>query len=216
MHQLPVDAQRPVGLVAVIAPAEPAVRRQLLRRVRRAVARQIVGRRDDRLAGAPQRPRHQVGRRQLAPPDRDVGPLVHQVDHAVGQPEVDAQVGVALQQARQQRDQHLLPERHAGVDADPPARRRARRSAALGFVQVGQHAHAALVELAAFGAQLQLAGRPVHQLNAQPRLQPRDQLAHRRRRHAQRTRCGREAAALDHLHEGFHFAGAVDVDAGHC
>jgi hypothetical protein len=89
------------------------------------------------------------------------------------------------------------------------------RGAALSLVDVGQHAHAALVELLAFGRELQLACGAVHQLDGQARFEPADELADGRGRHTERTGRGREALALDDLHEGFHLAGAVDVDARH-
>ncbi len=88
-------------------------------------------------------------------------------------------------------------------------------AAALGLVEVGEDAHAALVELPALGGELQLAGRAVHQLDPEAGFEPGDQLAHRRGRHAEGVRGRREAAALDHVNEGFHLAGAVDVESRH-
>ncbi len=67
----------------------------------------------------------------------------------------------------------------------------------------------------AFGRELQFARGAVHQLNAKPQFEPRDQLAHRGRRHVEQARRGGKAAGLDHLHEGFHFTGAVHIDTRH-
>jgi signal transduction histidine kinase len=65
------------------------------------------------------------------------------------------------------------------------------------------------------GRELQLARGTVHQLHAEPLLEPRHQLAHGRRRHVEQPRRGREAAGLDHLDEGFHLARTVHIEARH-
>ncbi|MCY1365256.1 hypothetical protein D9M69_520950 [compost metagenome] len=120
-----------------------------------------------------------------------------------------------LEQARHQRHQLVMPEGHTRIDAHPPARRRTGSGATFGLVHVGQHACAALVEMQPLGRELQLARGAVHQLDAQAQLEPRHQLADGRGRHVEQARRRRETARLHHLHEGLHFAGAVDVDARH-
>jgi hypothetical protein len=186
-----------------------------LQRARRAVARQVGRAADDDLRRVAQAPRHQLRRRERAPAYRHVGALVQQVDHTVGQRDVQRDVGKALVKGRHQRQQQAVRRRHAGVDADAPARHGAGGRAALGLVHVGQHARALFVKRGAFGRELQLAGGAVDQPRAQPRLQPGDQLADGRGRHAQLPRGGREAAFFHDLDKGFHFAGAVDVNTGH-
>jgi hypothetical protein len=55
-----IDTQWPIRRIAPVAPAQPVVRLQLLRRVRRAVLGKVIGRGHDRLAGFAEAPRHQV------------------------------------------------------------------------------------------------------------------------------------------------------------
>jgi hypothetical protein len=191
------------------------VRFQLLQRIRRAVARQVGRAADDDLRRVAQLARHQLGRGQRAPAYRHVGALVQQVDHTVRQRDVQRNVREAFVKGRHQRQQQAMRGRHAGIDADATARHGAGGRAALGFVHVGQHARAVFVKRRAFGRELQLAGGAVDQPRIQSGLQPGDQLADRRGRHAQLARGGREAAFFHDLDKSFHFAGAVDVIAGH-
>jgi hypothetical protein len=67
----------------------------------------------------------------------------------------------------------------------------------------------------ALGGQLDLAGRAVDQPHAQPRLQPGDQLADGRRRHAQVAGRRGEAAQRHDAGEGFHLTGPIDLQTRH-
>ena len=125
--------------------------------------------------------------------DGDVGAFLHQVDDVVVQHQVDGDFGKARQEIRQQRDQPMLAEGHIAVDAQPPARCRARRRLALGRRYLGQDAHAVFVERRAFGRELQLPCRAVDQASAETVLEPAEQLADRRGRHAERARRTRQA-----------------------
>ena len=123
--------------------------------------------------------------------------------------------GIAFEETRQKRDQPVLSERHVAVDAQPSARCRARRRLALGRRHVGQDAQAAIVEGGPFRGKLQPTRRAADQPRAEPCLQPRDQFAHCRWRHAQSTRRRRKAPRFDDADEHFDLAGAVDVGSGH-
>lgn len=101
------------------------------------------------------------------------------------------------------------------IDPLAAARCRLGAGAALGFVEVGQDAHAAPVERAASGRELELPGGAVDRPRAQALFQARDQLADGRGRHAAGACGGGEAAQLDDAHEHDQFAGAIDIQSGH-
>ena len=214
-HHVAVLAQRPAVERAGAIEAEAVVARQVRRRPRHPVARKIGGRGEDGLARRAQLARHQRRTLQRARAHRDVRAMLDQVDHLVGQHDVERDLRIALEERGHQRQQRSLAERHVRVHAEPAARRVVGRRAALGLGQVGQQSHAALVEHAAFRRQLHLPRGAIEQAHAQARLQASDQLADGRRGHRQRPGSGREAALLDHAHEHLHLAEPVDVVAFH-
>ena len=73
----------------------------------------------------------------------------------------------------------------------------------LGVLDLGDDADAALVVELAFGREAELAGGAVDEAHAELLLDARHQLADRRGAELHGTRRGREAARVDHLHEGF-------------
>ena len=122
---------------------------------------------------------------------------------------------MARQEFRDQRQQEVMPERDIGIDPQPAARRRVRAGAAFGFLQIGQDAHAALVEGAALRRELDLSRGAVHQPRAQALFQACDQFADGRRRHAAGAGRGGKAAQFDDAREHFQFTGSVDFQTGH-
>ena len=79
----------------------------------------------------------------------------------------------------------------------------------LGFLEIGQELHAALVErLAGFGER-QPARRAVEEPRVEMRLELGDVARHRRHRHAEALGRAREAAGLDDVGEGGHGVEAI-------
>jgi hypothetical protein len=72
---------------------------------------------------------------------------------------------------RHDRQQEMPAERHIRMHAQASARYRAGGGAALGLVEIGEHAHPAFVEHATFRRELQATGRAVHEARAKPRLE---------------------------------------------
>ncbi len=174
----PVLQQRPALHRARMADIQPVVRLQLLGSAWQPVPLRVGRCSHDHHPRRTQPPRHQAGTLQWTGPHRHVGALLKQVDHLVIEGQVHAYLRVAFEERRQQRQQEMLAERHVGVDPQPSTRLGMGTGTALGLLQVGQHAQAALVERAAFRGQLQLAGGALRQARTQPLLQPGHQLAH--------------------------------------
>ena len=193
----PVLQQRPALHRARMADIQPVVRLQLLGSAWQPVPLRVGRCSHDHHPRRAQPPRHQARALQRTGPHRHVGALLQQVDHLVVEGQVHAYLRIALQERRQQRQQEMLAERHVGIDPQASTRLGVSTGAALGLVQVGQHAQAALVERAALGSQLQLAGGTLQQARPQPLFQPRHQLADRRRGHLQRSGgCGKAPVSI--------------------
>ncbi len=107
-------------------------------------------------------------------------------------------------------------ERHVGVDPQPSAGRFVGCHAALRLAEIGEDANATLIKERAFGRELETARRAVDQPRSQPVLQAGNELADRRRGHAERPRRRRKAAAIDDLGKYLHLAGPVDLAQAHC
>ncbi len=82
---------------------------QRLRRIRHATAGQIAGRRHHDPPPEADASDDQRGIRELADAHCEVDPFLHQIGEAVGEHEVDREVGVALQEARQARQDVQAP-----------------------------------------------------------------------------------------------------------
>ena len=109
---------------------------------------------------------------------RDVDPLLHQVDIAVGHAEDDTDVRIAVHEFRQQPGQLRIPEGHRGAHAQGAARPGLHAGGqGLDRLRLVQHALCVLEDRAARLAQPELAGRPVQQLRRQRLLQARHRLA---------------------------------------
>ena len=137
--------------------------------------------------------------------------LLQDVDDLVGESDIEAHAGMAFQELRYQGQQEVMAEGDVGVNAYASQGRGAFAHAALGLVQVGQDAHSSLVELAAFGGELELSRRAVHQSRTKTLLHAGDQLADRGRCHAQGAGGGGKAPLFDDPHEDFQFARSIDL-----
>ncbi len=107
----------------------------------------------------------------------DIGARVHQIDQRVGQHDVERDVGMLAHEARHQRHHMQHAERDVGVDGEMAARHAGgglERSASSMSARMRWRA---LIERLAFLGELQLARGAVDQPCAEPRLQPRHQLA---------------------------------------
>ena len=136
--------------------------------------------------------------------------LAHQVHQAVVFGHVQLHLGVAVGKVTQVGHHKVARQRALQVDPQQALRRRVAKGA-FRLLQIGQHALAALIELAALWRQLHPARTAQQQLRAQPRLHARHDLAGGRRRHAQVAGSSREAAVFGHLHKHLQLAGAVGL-----
>ena len=210
-----LSEERPAFDDAGEAEIQAVVAGDVGRGFRRAVLFEIGRRGNHHHPALPEFARDQLRIAKRPGADRDVGALLEQVDHLVGENDVDGDLRMLSQERRQHRHQIMLAERHVAVDAQPAARRRPRRGLTLGRVDLAKDADAALVEGRTLRRELQLARGAVEEPGTEPVLQPADQLAHRRRRHIEKIRGGGQRAALDHADEDFDLAGAVDVCSAH-
>ncbi|ABA47803.1 hypothetical protein BURPS1710b_1156 [Burkholderia pseudomallei 1710b] len=204
--------ERPSLRVAAQADAVVAV--EVVGRCRHAVALEIRRRADDDHPAAAEFAHHEPRIVERARADRDVAALVERIDERIRQHDVERDVRIAALELRQERHQMMLAERHVRIDPHAPLRSRAVRRFALGVGDVLENAHAALVKRGAFGRELQLARRAIQQAHAEPRLEPLNELADRRRRHVEPSSRRRESARLDHLNEDGHLGETIDLAHG--
>ncbi len=207
--------ERPVTPRALVVEVEAVVPGQFGRRHRHAVAGQVGRRRHHVMSRVAELACHQPGVLQRTAADRHVGTGFQQVHHRIGEADVEAHLRVKGEELRQHRDQVLPADGHVAADAHPPMGPRTGPGLALGLGEVGEDAQAALVEALAFRRQPQAPGGAVEQSRTKPRLQPRHQLADRRRCHPAGTGGRGETAGFHHADEDVHLAEAVDIGPGH-
>jgi hypothetical protein len=144
-----------------------------------------------------------------------VGALLHQVDDRIGENDVERDIGMLGEEARQQRHHVLHAEGDIAVHHQMPARRCAGAGLALGLVDLAEDTQRALIEGLAFLGQLELARGPVHEPRAEPGFQAGYQLAHAGWGHA-KAFCRRgEPAEVDDPDEDLHLGGTVGVESAH-
>ena len=148
-----VDAERletrralPLLEAAREVEADAVVRLQIGERPRRPVALEICGRPNHGHAAFAELAGDELRRAQRPGADRDVRPLLQQVDHPVGEHDVERHLGVARQEVRHERQQVPLAEGNIGVDPDAPARRRAGSRVPLRLVDVRDDPRSTLIE----------------------------------------------------------------------
>ncbi len=189
-----------------VPPDDAVVVQQFIRRLGRAVALQIGGRGDDQAPVLDEAVNDQRGIRQAAVKDADVGTGVDDVHLAVGQEQFDLDTRMALEEFREQRRDLVVAEGDHRDDAQRPAQfGLGLRDGRLGLLDLLDDGTAAAVVVLALDGQVELPGGAVEQPHAEPFLQPRDQLAHRRRGQVHGPPGRRESAFLDHRDENGHF-----------
>ncbi|GJE71603.1 hypothetical protein CHKEEEPN_3150 [Methylorubrum podarium] len=202
---LPLPRQRPVGPRGVAGESEAGVAREVVGRLRRAVGGE-VGRRGHQqgaVAGDPAGDEGTVPWRPGRDPDRHVEAVRHDIDEAVAEPEVEADLRVLRQEGRQQRRDPDPAEGDGQRDPhEPLGRRREVARLAVGIGQlVEQRLHPPAIERPGLG-QRHPPGGARQEPHAEPPLQP----AHSPRQDGgvapEPSRRGGEAAALRHRHEG--------------
>src|SRR6187399_404562 len=134
--------------------------------------------------------------------DRHIGMIGNQVYDTVGDRQLHADLGIALEKFRKGRSKLVHPESIAGVHMQAAARRTAHsRNLGLNLIHVGKEATGAGKVDLALGCQGQSTSRPVQETYTQAVLQPTYQLGYGRRSKVERLRgCG-EALVLDDMHE---------------
>ena len=176
--------------------------REILQRLRRAVAAQIIGAGAIDDAQVAERTGHEVVFRQRAGAQHAVETLAYQIDQAIGAAQLQLDRWMRLQEFRQSPDHDVAG--HAGGHVHPqaPAQRLATLlEHRLQLVHVPQQILAALVEGLAVVGQADLARRPVQQ----PRAEQAFQLLHGHGRaglgHRQALGGAREAGHFRHPQE---------------
>jgi hypothetical protein len=121
---------------------------------------------------------------------------------------------VAARQIDQDRRHAVAAEEHRRAHAQAArGLAAARLQRGLAGLQLGERAHAALVERLPVLGQALAAGRAVEEAHAEPLLQPADGLAHRRPREAEPLGGEDEAPGFRGFDEGGHAAQAISHGA---
>jgi hypothetical protein len=127
--------------------------------------------------------RNQRRIRQVTDPHRQVDALFHQVDHAIRQPQVDRDLGIALQIGRHDRADMKPSKAVRGGHHQPPARFCPfALGRDFGLLDVGEDPAGALQIACADVGQGDRPRGPLQQAGAETLLQRRDQPRHARRR----------------------------------
>ena len=212
---LAVDGEGPGVAVPGEIEGDEIAAGEFLGMIRSSARGEIIRRGDDRRDAFAELARDELRGSQRPDPDRDIGALVDEVDHRIGDRDVQLDAGMRRHEARRHRQQEMPAEGDIRVHPQSSARNLAGGDRPLGLVEIGQHAQGPLVEGRAFLGEHELAGRTHDQPDAEPRLQPGDELADGRGRHPQGARGRREAAELDDAREHLHLARSIDLAARH-
>ena len=112
----------------------------------------------------PDAPRDQRLGGRRADPDREVEALLDEVDHAIGELDVETKLRMLRPERRDRRRDMPLPERGRAGELQRAARcERACGDRSLGLFEIGQQLHGPLVERLAALGQRELAGRAIEQ-----------------------------------------------------
>jgi len=175
--------------------------------LRHAMAAQVIGRGAQHDVRGRQRPSDQRGRleprRRRA--DRHVEALVDQLDHAVGERDVDGHLRKARGIVGDRAHHVTQPERRQRRHAQPPLRHDARRAHGLtGLVEFSERLSHALVILAPRLGGRDAARGAVQETRAELLLEMHHVLARHRGGQVHALSRRNEAALLDHLAKHFH------------
>ena len=149
----------------------------------------------------------QSGVRERTYPKRRLHVLVDQVDEAIGQEEVDFDLGMVAHVAGDHRGETMRAECHGRADAQATVRLGAACAGErVSRFNLRQHDAAAFVVGATRLGQALAPGRAVEQAHTELRLQRGDVAGDHLRREAERARCGGEGACVggcdEHGHAG--------------
>ncbi len=193
------------------------MRGQRLGAVRRPVALEVGGRRADDAAVVAEPAGDQRFVVDRPQPDGQIEALPGDVDAAIGEGELQLDLGVARGELGHQG--HDLAHAEAVAEADPQGAARPQPAGArqlLGGIDLVQDLARPLVEQAALGRGGYTPGGALQEPHAEPVLEPGDQLADRRGRQPQALGRGCQAALLDDLDQDGHLARPVrPVDLCH-
>ena len=140
----------------------------------------------------------------------EVHALAGQIDPAIGESELQLDIGVARRELGHQWHDLAHAEAVAQADAQGAAGAQpARADELLGGIQLVEQLACTLVEQPAFGRWCHTARGPLQQPGAETIFQAGEELADRRGRQVQALRCAGQAAMLDDLDEYRHLAGPV-------
>ena len=200
-REIPVEGLARLGGEEIHAP----VLRQVVRVLRRAVPRQVVGRGAGNEMQHADAARDQVQIAQFAAAHGAVDAFLDQVDGAVAATEFQRDIGVAGKEVGQGGDDQFAGQGRGRIHAQPSAGTQARaRQRFFGLAHVGQDAHAAFVIRGAVGGDADVARGAVEQLDRQAAFQRLDQGRDGGFRQLHVFRRAREAARIDDLDEDFH------------
>lgn len=176
--------------------------RQLGRLARAAVALDIGARRAEDPAQAQQVARDRILRRPRGHAQREVDAVVHQVDQAVGEHQLDLQPGVRRRDDGQQGRDEVTPEGERRAHPQRAARALAEVAHRdLAAVHGLQCARRVAQEHLPGGGEDEPPGGALEEGGAEAAFELGDLLADLGTRAAERARRGRHAAALDHANE---------------
>ncbi len=99
-------------------PANALVTDEIVGTLRRAVPRKIIRRCDDRHATGPELAQAQAGFSQRSDADGDIGALLKQIDHGVGENNIQGDSRMLLKKGRHQRHHMEQSERDIAVDPE--------------------------------------------------------------------------------------------------
>ncbi len=168
-----------------------------------------------RHAAGPELARDEARSPQRPDANRHVGTLLHQVDDRISENDVERDIRMLGEEARQQRHHVLHAEGYVAIHHQMPARRCTGAGLALRLLDFAEDAQRALIEGLAFLGQLKLARGPVHKSRAEPGLQAGYQLAHAGWGHA-KAFCRRgEPAEVDDPDEDLHLGGTIGIEPAH-
>ena len=149
--------------------------------------------------------RHQRRIREVADPHRQIDALFHQIYHAIRQPQIGGDLGIAFEISRHDRTDMKPSEPDRGRNRQPAARAGTfALGRAFGLLDITEDPPRAL-QIARPGiGQRDLPRGPLQQAGAEAIFQRRDQPRHARRRQAELARGRRKPLQIGNRDKGLH------------